>query len=171
MKIYQRCIQGAEAGLLAGGGVALLFLFLDVVHLSPLATPNALAAGLFHPVGYEYDAGLMTRITAWVGTGFHLLTYTLLHFATFAALGVLAAFALGRTGWLGSLVGGGVFGLTACTGVFYLSRQVMDTPVVVESFGVSGLLLANGLAGVILGAGVYLGRSPDTVQTGDTGSS
>jgi hypothetical protein len=47
----------------------------------------------------------------------------------------------------------------------------LDTPVVVESFGVSALLLANVLAGVILGAGIYLGRTSDTVETGDAGSS
>jgi hypothetical protein len=151
--------------------VALLFLFLDVVHLSPLATPNALAAGLFHPAGYEYDTGLMNRIAGWVGTGFHLLTYTVLHFATFAALGVVATLILGRAGWLASLVGGGLFGLTACTAVFYASRLVLDTPVVVESFGTPALLLANGLAGVILGAGVYLGRTPDPAEAGDASAS
>ena len=161
MKAYSRCGLGAEAGLLAGGGVALLFLFLDVLHLAPLATPNALAAGLFHPAGYEYDTGLMTRLATWVGTGFHLATYTVLHFATFAALGVVAALLLGSLGWVGSLVGGLAFGLTACTGVFLLSRSVLDTPVVMESMSFPALLLANGVAGVLLGVGVYLGRQPE----------
>jgi hypothetical protein len=161
MKAYSRCALGAEAGLLAGGGVALLFLFMDVLHLTPLATPNALAAGLFHPAGYEYDTGLMTRLATWVGTGFHLATYTVLHFATFAALGVVAALLLGSLGWVGSLVGGLAFGLTACTGVFLLSRSVLDTPVVMESMSFPALLLANGVAGVLLGVGVYLGRQPE----------
>lgn len=164
MKAYSRCALGAEAGLLAGGGVALLFLFLDVVQLTPLATPNALAAGLFHPAGYEYDTGLMARLASWVGTGFHLATYTVLHFATFAALGVFAALLLGSLGWVGSLVGGMVFGLTACTGVFVLSRSLLDTPVVMESVSLPALLLANGVAGVLLGAGVYLGRQPDAEE-------
>jgi hypothetical protein len=161
MKIYKRCAYGAEAGLLAGGGVALLFLFLDVVHLTPLATPSALAGGLFHPAGYEMDTGLMARIASWVGTGFHLLTYTVLHFATFALLGVVASLLLGNLGGGGSLLGGTVFGLTACTGVFYWSRSLLDTPVVMESIGFPSLVVANGLAGVLLGVGVYLGRQPE----------
>lgn len=161
MKAYKRCALGAEAGLLAGGGVVLLFLFMDVVQLTPLATPNALAAGLFHPAGYEYDTGLMASLATWVGTGFHLATYTVLHFVTFAALGVVASLLLGSFGWIGSLVGGTAFGLTACTGVFLFSRSVLDTPVVMESVSVPALLLANGVAGVLLGVGVYLGGRPD----------
>ncbi|MEJ2539657.1 MAG: hypothetical protein P8188_06765 [Gemmatimonadota bacterium] len=166
MKVYQRCAQGAEAGVIAGAGVALAFLLLDVVHLTPLATPSALASGLFHPVGYEYDTGLVARAASWVGTGFHMLSYTVLHFATFAALGVVAAFLLARTRWLGSLLGGIAFGVTGFTGVFFLSREFLDTPVVMAAITLPTLLLANGMAGAILGAGVYLARMPDAEDDG-----
>lgn len=142
-----------------------MFLLLDVVHLTPLATPSALSASLFHPAGYEYDTGLMARLATWIGTGFHLATYTVLHFATFAALGVVASLLLRSFGWIGSLVGGVAYGLTACTGVFVLSRSVMDTPVVMESVSIPALLLANGVAGVLLGVGVYLGGRPDPEET------
>lgn len=162
MKLYERCANGAEAGLLAGGGVALLFLFFDVVHLTPLATPSALAGGVLHPAVHEVDAGLMARVASWVGTGFHLLTYTVLHFGTFALLGVAASFLLGNLGWAGSLFGGTLFGLTACTGVYTLGRSLLDTPVVTEVIALPSLLVANGLAGVLLGVGVYVGRQPDS---------
>lgn len=168
MKVYDRCAQGAEAGVIAGAGVALLFLFLDVVHLTPLATPEALSAGFFTPSGYTYDTGLMAQAASIVGTGFHLLTYTVLHFGTFAVLGVFAAFLLGNVGWAGSLVGGMVFGLTVCTGVFWLSRDLVNTPVVMEAITVPSLLVANTIAGAILGAGVYLARMPDPEEEGST---
>lgn len=161
MKVYARCAQGAEAGVIAGAGLALLFLFLDVVHLTPLATPEALAAGFFSPSGYAYDTGLMARAASFVGTAFHLLTYTVLHFGTFAVLGMVAAVLLRNAGWAASLAGGTLFGVTVCTGVFWASRQVLDTPVVMEAITVPSLLVANAIAGAILGAGIYLGRVPD----------
>ena len=168
MKVYDRCAQGAEAGVIAGAAVALLFLFLDFVHLTPLATPEALSAGLFTPSGYAYDTGLVAQAASMVGTGFHLLTYTVLHIGTFAVLGVAAAFVLGNAGWAGSLVGGMFFGLTVCTGVFWLSRDLLSTPVVMESVTLPSLLVANTIAGAILGAGIYLARMPD--PDGDSAS-
>ncbi len=166
MKVYDRCAQGAEAGVLAGAGVAVLFLFLDVVHLTPLATPEALSAGFFTPSGYAYDTGLMAQAASLVATGLHLLTYTVLHFGTFAVLGVAASFLLRNAGWAGSLVGGMLFGLTVCTGVFWLSRDLVNTPVVMEAITVPSLLVANTIAGAILGAGIYLGRMPNPEEEG-----
>lgn len=159
MRFYQRAALGAEAGLLAGAGVVLLFLVQDVFHLAPLSTPEALSSGLFGPEGYQYDTGLLAQASGLVGYGIRLVAYTLLHFLAFAVLGIGAAFVLSGTSWLGALTGGALYGVTACSAVFYGSRLVMDTPVLMESVGIPSILVANTVAGVILGGGLYLGRT------------
>lgn len=161
MGFYQRVAAGAEAGLMAAAGVVLLFLFQDVVRLEPLATPEALASGLFGPGGYQYDMDLLARTAGVAAMGARLLSYTLLHFLAFAAVGVVAAFVLAGTSWLGSLAGGGLFGVTICTGVFYASHWVMDAPVHLNAIGVPSVLVANAVAGVILGGGLCIARRPD----------
>lgn len=161
MSFYQRVAAGAEAGFMAGAGVVLLFLFQDSVQLEPLATPNALATGLFGPGGYRYDTDLVARVAGMVGMGARLMSYTLLHFLAFAAVGVVAAFALRGSSWLGSLLGGALFGGTLCTAVFYGSRWVMDAPVHLDAVGFPGIVLANVVAGVILGGSLYVVRASD----------
>jgi hypothetical protein len=46
MKFMQRISRGTEAGLIAGTVVALVFFVSDLVHLTPLAPPAALANAL-----------------------------------------------------------------------------------------------------------------------------
>ncbi|MDT8340809.1 MAG: hypothetical protein RQ751_04785 [Longimicrobiales bacterium] len=161
MGVYSRIVMGAEAGLMAGAGVVFLFLIQDALHLTPLATPEALAAGLFGPGGYRYDTDLLARAAGIATTATSLLGYTLLHFLTFAAVGVLAAFTLAGASWLGSLVQGGLFGATVCTGVFYGCRWLMETPVRLESVGPASVVVANLVAGVILGGALYIARHVD----------
>lgn len=166
MVFHQRVAAGVEAGLMAAAGVVLLFFFQDAVRLEPLATPEALATGLFGPGGYQYDTGLLASAAGAVGMGARLLSYTLLHFLAFAVVGVVAAFALVGTSWLGSLVGGALFGGTVCTAVFYASHWVMDAPVHLEAVGLPSVLVANVVAGVILGGGLFIARKPDPEQKG-----
>lgn len=164
MKIYQRFALGAEAGALAGAGVILLFLFQDALSLEPLATPSALAMGLLDAGEYGFDADLLGRILGGAVLGIRLLAYTFLHFLAFAAVGVAGAFVLRGGSWLGSLVGGGLFGVTMCTAVFYGSRWAVDAPVHLEAVGPASIMVANTVAGVIMGAGLYLGRKADSPE-------
>ena len=161
MGFYQRFATGAEAGLMAGAGVILLFLFQDALHLEPLATPSALATGFFGPAGYRYDTDVLARAAGMAAMGARLVSYTLLHFLTFAAVGVVAGFALRGSSWLGSLLGGALFGATFCTGVFYAARWIMDAPVHLDAVGFPGIVVANVVAGVILGGGLYVARASD----------
>lgn len=164
MRFYQRATVGAEAGLMAGAAVILLFLVQDVVQLAPLATPEALATSLFGPAGFQYDTGLLSQAGAVAVFGVRLISYTFLHFLAFAALGIGGAFALSHASWAASLMGGGAYGLTACTAVFYGSRLVMDTPVLLEGVGLPAILVANTVAGVVIGGGLHLVRSPDAEE-------
>lgn len=158
MKIYRRCAYGAEAGLLAGAGVALLFLLQDVVTLAPFSTPEALANNLFGTGAVQENMGLLATAAGVAAMGTRLLAYTVTHFVTFALLGVAAAFVLRTGSWASSLAGGALYGLTVFTGVLYAGRLLMDAPVVVESVGIPAVLVANATAGVILGGGLFLVR-------------
>lgn len=159
MKLYQRIALGAEAGALAGAGVILLFLFQDTLRLEPLATPNALALGLVGPEGVPLDTELVGRAVGVTVLGVRLLAYTFLHFLVFALVGVASVFLIPGGSWLRSLASGGVVGVTLCTAVFYGSRWIGDAPVHLDAVGPASVLVANAVAGVILGAGLYLGRS------------
>jgi hypothetical protein len=64
-------------------------------------------------------------------------------------------------------VGGGIFGVTLCTAVFYGSRWAVAAPVHLEAVGPASILVANTVAGVIMGAGLYLGRNLDTPEEAD----
>lgn len=165
--LYKRAALGAEAGLLAGTGVALLFLIQDSVTLAPLSTPEALASTLFGPVGYSMDDGLVAQAVGMAVYGFRLLSYTLLHFLAFALLGVGAAFALRGVSWLASLGGGALYGLTACSAVFYGTRLVLESPVMLEQLGVPSVLIANVVAGTIMGGGLHLVSNPDGTASQD----
>ncbi len=74
--------EGIIAGLLGGGTVAVWFLFFDLVTRTILFTPAALGSALF----YGAQGSAQVQITA--GS---VLLYTVLHFAAFIAIGMVAA--------------------------------------------------------------------------------
>ena len=158
MSLYRRATHGAEAGLLAGGAVVALFLFQDAVRLAPLATPSALTQGFFGPGGVAFDTALLAQAAAMVGTGMSLLAYTVLHFLTFALVGVSAAFVLGGGAWWGAVAGGALYGVTVCTGAFYGARYLLHAPIHFDQIGLPTVLVANLVAGVVMGGGLYLVR-------------
>lgn len=156
VRLYHRIAVGAEAGALSGASVVLLFFLQDAVRLDPLATPQALSMGLFGVDAIRYDAGIVSQVAAWSITGVGLLAYTVLHFLAFAGVGIVGSFLLRAGSWWSSLAGGAVFGATFCTAVFYGSRWVMTTPVQLASVGFPSVLLANVVAGVVLGGGLFV---------------
>ena len=164
MGLYRRALIGAEAGLLAGASVVALFLVQDSFQLAPLATPAALANGFVDPTGYTYDTGLLATATGVIGWGVLLAAYTLTHFTTFALVGVAAAFLFRGLTWGKALLGGALYGATVCTGVFYGGRCLMDAPVTLAEVGGPSIVVANLVAGVVLGVGLYLGFSPGSAD-------
>ena len=79
-----------------------------------------------------------------------MVAFTTLHFLTFAALGVAASFVLTRCSVVRTVAGGVLFGLTACTGVFYAGRLISNSPFLLEEISVTGVLLVNAFAGAVI---------------------
>ena len=90
---YDRAVRGAEAGAIAAGGVALSFFVLDLIRFQPVGTPGALSGAVFGPGGLEWDLTTMSGFLAGLVTAYKITTFTLLHFLTFALVGVFASLA------------------------------------------------------------------------------
>lgn len=150
MRLTRRLERGAEAGIAGGMAVAVLLLARDVLHLQPLSTPGALAAGFFGPGGYFIEIPVAAGIAGGVALGAKVLAFTVLHFLVFSALGVAASFVLTRCSMSRTVFGGVVFGLTACTAVFYGGRLITESPFHVDQISVTSVLLVNACAGAVM---------------------
>lgn len=104
-------VRGAVGGLVAGAVVALWFLAVDLVAGAPLRTPDVLARTLFERAEGPAGPALVA-------------SYTFLHFAAFALLGVLAAWFLAVTGIKPGWVAGLLFGICVLNAVHYASLLV-----------------------------------------------
>jgi len=157
MKVYQRVINGAEAGLLGGASVVLVFLVGDVMRLAPVETPTLLAAELFGMRVSGAESGLIATTVGTVVTGIRLLAYTVLHFCAFALAGVGGAFLLGTRSLGTSVVAGALYGSGACSAIFYGCRWVSDAaPVALEGVTTLTVVVVNGVAGAVIGSALYL---------------
>lgn len=150
MRLTRRLERGGEAGLAGGAAIAVLLLARDVLHLEPLYTPNALAAGFFGPGGYFIELPVAAGIMGGVALGARVVAFTTLHFLTFAVLGVAASFVLTRCSFARTVTGGVLFGLTACTAVFYAGRLVSGSPFLMEEISITGVLLLNAFGGAVI---------------------
>lgn len=134
--------------MLAGGGVAVLFLATDIVAFAPLRTVTELANPLF--------GGEATLTPAsWVGfaaSAAGVALYSLLHFAVFAALGVAASWVVPVRSFWATLARGAVFGSLVLSSVFVAGRALTGSPFFAEAVGPLGLVLTNAMAGVIMAA-------------------
>ena len=92
MDTFGRAIRGAEAGAIAAAGVALSFFVLDLIQFQPLGTPGALSGAVFGPAGLEWDLTTMAGLLAGLTTAYRIATFTVVHFLSFALVGVLASF-------------------------------------------------------------------------------
>ena len=167
MKFMQRISRGTEAGLIAGTAVALVFFVSDLVHLTPPSAsrapsasrgpgkrPNGRSTSRRRPAnGRQYDRGGRPR-----GRGRGLPAF---HFAAFAVLGVVVAFLLPGRPWTHMLGGGAVFGVVACTAVFFGTRLVVGSPFTVDNLSLSTLVLTNAAAGLAIGLMLYVHEAAD----------
>lgn len=159
MRFLRRAAAGAEAGVLAGAGVAVFFLVGDAVQLHLFSTPLALASQLFGPLAADPAGSTLDRVLAFSTLGVRLFEFTALHFLTFVAVGAVAAFVLDVGSFWRSLWGGVAYACVVCTGLLYASGWVVDSPVAVRALGLPSVLLANAMAGAIIGVGLHLVRS------------
>lgn len=140
--------DGVTAGVAAGAAVIVLFLFYDVVRMSPLATPFELSSVLFGAEGPAPGLTERSRLGPIVAALFRVLAYTGFHLAVFAALGVGAAWLSRRLGRPLSLVSGAAYGLVVCTTVLYVAFALLWPRLTAPA--VAGVLVANALAGVVM---------------------
>ena len=174
MRFFRRAAIGAAAGLVAGIAVAVFFLIEGAVHLRPFAVPVALASGL---LGWgstgataaaqvagttaAQAAGTAPRVESFGALGVEVLVYTVIHLLTFAAVGATAAFLVGVRSFWRSILGGVVYGSIVCTGLLYASGWIAATPVSLHDLGLRSVLLADAMAGAILGLGLHLAQPAD----------
>lgn len=55
--------------------------------MQPIGTPGALSGAVFGPAGLEWDFTSLSGLVAVLSTAFRIMTFTLLHFLTFALVG------------------------------------------------------------------------------------
>ena len=128
-------LHGAEAGLAAGAVVALWFLVVDLTQGQPFHTPALLASAL---VGQPEAATV--RLVA---------MYTVLHFGTFAVLGMATVSLLIATGLAPSLLLGALFGIGVFDSVHYGALLVTGTGVL-SVLPPLHVLPANLLGGLVM---------------------
>ena len=90
MNRFGRAVRGAEAGAIAAAAVALSFFVFDLIRLQPLGTPGALSGALLGP-GREWDFTNFAGFIAGLSMAYRIVTFTAVHFLSFALVGVLAS--------------------------------------------------------------------------------
>ena len=162
VRFLHRAETGAVAGLLAAVVVAILFLIEGALRLHPLAVPAELSSGLFGGGGRGTQALRPVGSVIIFGVEFlEIVAYTVLHLLAFAAVGAVAAFVLDLSRMWTSALGGALFASITCTGLMYLVRWAVDTPVALDVLGLPRVLLTNALAGAVIGVSVYLTEPHD----------
>lgn len=155
MKSLRRVEAGAVAGLLAGIAIAVFFVAEGAVHLRPFSVPADLASGL---LGQPGGGGPLGPVGAFAVLAFEVLVYTVIHLLTFVGIGVIAAFLPEEKTFGTSLLGGVLYGSIMCTGLLYATRWILGVPVALDVLGLRLVLLANALAGAIIGVVLYMTR-------------
>lgn len=138
-------LAGLIAGLLGGAVVVAWFFLLDVAAGELFRTPRMLAAALFEVEG---DPGGL------------VVAYTFLHFAIFAAVGVLLAELVARTTLSPGLVVGAVFGIVMLNLVHYSALWLAGADLT-AALPAGHVLASNVAAGIAMGVWLNLALRPD----------
>ncbi len=163
MRVYDRAVHGAEAGAIAAGAVEVSYFVLDLIRLEPFATPAVLSGASLGPGGGALDLTSLSGVFAGAWGAYQIVTFTFMHVAAFAAVGILASllFDWSRPGRFGRLA----FLALLCTAAFSGVVTVSSSMVAIDSVG-SGLLLGMSLLGAsILYGGLRLVSTPDVEET------
>jgi hypothetical protein len=151
MSLLQKVGIGIRAGLFAGGIVATTFFVADLARLAPLDTPLTLGAGLPGANFLSFDSPLLVEGVAMFSFGGQLIGITVVHFLTFAALGLAAVLACEAfrvpLNWLSA----GLFGLIGFTLVYLVVTWFSGAASVVVLPSARSVLLVNLAAGIAMG--------------------
>ncbi len=154
-----RAVKGAQAGAVAAAGVALSFFVLDLLRFQPLATPGFLSGAVYGPSGLEWDFTSMSGVIAGLVTAYRITTFTLLHFLSFALVGVFAAL---NFDWKHRI---GLKALLAvavlCTAAFSVTVAAWGSLVALESLGPVTVVGMNLFAAILLVGFLRLANMPE----------
>jgi hypothetical protein len=151
MSLLKKVGTGAQAGLLAGGVVAVTFFVADLARLAPLATPIALSGRLLGSSGASFDSPVLVGSVAIVSYGGHLAGLTLVHFLAFAILGAIGALVCHAGQIPPNPLTGALLGLIVFSLVFYGVAWLTNAAGVVELPRPSYVLVVNLMAGAVMG--------------------
>ena len=154
-----RVQAGAAGGLVAGGVVAAFFFLVGAIDLHPLAVPASLASGLFGGGGAA--PGVASPPESFVVLAVEMLAYTAIHLLAFTGVGASAGMAVKASTFWRTLLSSTLYVTVACTGLLYLAGWFVATPVAVDVLGLPRVLLANAVAGTVIGTALYLQEQSD----------
>lgn len=138
MESHSPTREGTVAGIIGASSVALWFLMVDSIAGRPFFTPAILGASLFDLLGGSFGGrGLATNVVA----------YTVIHFAAFIAIGIIAATGMNMLDRRPSLLVGFValffvFELGVLGVVALLSRSPLFGTIAWYQLGAANLLAA-----------------------------
>jgi len=138
MESHSPIREGTVAGIIGAMSVALWFLIVDSIAGRPFFTPAVLGASLFDLLGAGFGGrGLFTHVAA----------YTVIHFAAFIAIGILAASIMNvldrKPSWIVGFVGLFiVVELCVFAAVGVLSRSPLFGAIAWYQLGAANLLAA-----------------------------
>ena len=159
MSKFGRAVRGAQAGAIAAAGVALSFFVLDLIQLQPLATPGTLSGAVYGPAGFDWDLTSVSGLLAGLSIAYRIATFTILHFLTFALVGVFASLQFDwkhRVG-LKPLLAVAVLCTLAFSGTVAASGSV----VALESLGPVTIVGMNLFAAILLVGFLRLANMPE----------
>ncbi len=159
MSKFRRAMRGAQAGAFAAAGVALAFFVLDLIRLQPLATPGFLSGAVLAPAGLQWDFTGMSDLIAGIETAYLITTFTLLHFLTFALVGVLASVYFNWKHKIGFMPLLAVAAL--CTAAFSATVLGSGSVVALESLGWVAVVGVNLFAAFLLVGYLRLASMPE----------
>ena len=104
---------------------------------------------------------MIGRRPALVVLAVEMLAYTAIHLPAFTGVGASAGMAVKTSTSWRTLLSSTLYVTFACTGLLYLAGWFVATPVAVEVQGLPRVLLANAVAGTVIGTALYLQQQSD----------
>jgi hypothetical protein len=138
MESHNPTREGTIAGIIGAATVAFWFFMVDSLAGRPFFVPAVLGASLFDVIGGEFGGrGLVT----------HVVAYTVIHFAAFIIIGILAAWLMNvldrKPSWLyGFIALFIVFELVFFGAMLVLSRSPLFGSIAWYQLGAANLLAA-----------------------------
>jgi len=140
--------EGAIAGIIGGAVIAVWFFFVDLVAGHALFTPATLGRGML---------SLFGPVPAGSGNALPVFAYTLVHFAAFVVVGLIAAMIVSYANREPSILLGFVVLFAAIEGGFYALVGLLQQATPLGSLAWYNVMIGNVLAAAAMGT--YLLRA------------